>query len=260
MPERRRMNNYLNLTPSEMSKHIYRIISVDRLVEMFTARNITLTKPHKWDDPFENFILRKARVVSASGKSASFGSGEFVYGQCWSLNNETDAMWRIYAPDKNGVKVRTTIMKLLLAVRGSSEDPAPDSPRYPHYSVSIGKVEYKTNEEITGFLNSQGVLYSEAQGIAAKTLLIKRKAFEHENEVRLIYHDITRSAQGDSVQFPFDPLTVIDEIVFDPRMNQSLVDVLSAWFKESGFKGSILQSDLYRPPKDFTVQVVAMRQ
>ncbi|MDD4871298.1 MAG: DUF2971 domain-containing protein [Kiritimatiellae bacterium] len=238
------IHNILNFTDSEKSKNIYRIMPVYRLLEMFVTKKLTLSKPCKWDDPFENFIL-KGQGVSITGRSFSFGSRDFVYGQCWSLNKETDAMWRIYSHDKNGVKVRTQIRKLLRSVQNSDV-------RYPHSSLFIGKVCYKTEQEIEEFASAS---FDKSSESIAKSLLIKRKAFEPENEVRLIYHDINRSSTGDVVQFVFDPLEVIDEIVFDSRMDEHLYSVFSAWFKERNFSGSLYQSKLYKPPQRFIVRI-----
>lgn len=51
-------DNLIFLTEEQLDKNIYRIFSFDRLTEMFNERKITLLKPKKWDDPFENFILK----------------------------------------------------------------------------------------------------------------------------------------------------------------------------------------------------------
>lgn len=35
------------------------------------------------------------------------------YGQCWSLTKDSDAMWRIYSNHKDGVRIKTTVGKLI---------------------------------------------------------------------------------------------------------------------------------------------------
>lgn len=42
----------------------------------------------------------------------TFGFRSDFYGQCWTLKSTSDAMWRIYSPKKDAVRVRTTIRKL----------------------------------------------------------------------------------------------------------------------------------------------------
>lgn len=91
-----------------------------------------------WDDPFENFILQ-GRGRTSNGRTVSFGMRESLFGQCWTLNWESDAMWRIYSPDKNGVKIRTTIKKLFESIYNA----IPTGKR--NVSCFIGKVEYLLN-------------------------------------------------------------------------------------------------------------------
>ena len=91
---------------------LFRIYSRNRFLDMLRTRRNALVKPRLWDDPFENFFLR-SRVRGPNGEEISIESiAENWYGQCWTLNEDTDAMWRIYSHDKEGVKVRTTIRKL----------------------------------------------------------------------------------------------------------------------------------------------------
>lgn len=100
------MNNFIYIKQPDYSTKIYRIFSTNRLIELFEKKENALVKPELWDDPFENFILK---IPEKGSKSKPNKRG---YGQCWTLNFESDAMWRIYSPDKNGVRIQTTIRKL----------------------------------------------------------------------------------------------------------------------------------------------------
>lgn len=99
-------NNYLNLAAEERNKEIYRILSVDRLLEMLNKRLNSLVKPCLWDDPFENVILQSPGRLR-DGKIFRFGMRNSFYGQCWTFNKESDAMWRIYAHNKDRAKMKT---------------------------------------------------------------------------------------------------------------------------------------------------------
>jgi len=114
---------------------------VYRLLEIFKQEQNTLLKPNLWDDPFENFILKGLGRLS-NGMTVSLGMRDFLYGQCWTLHRESDAMWRIYSPDKNGVKVRTTIKKLFESLYNAIPS------RLRDVSCFIGKVEYFKKEDI----------------------------------------------------------------------------------------------------------------
>ena len=104
-------DHLIHLTEEDLDKPIYRIFSFKRLEEIFKEKKLTLAKPKKWDDPFENFILNSTGTLP-DGREFQIGFRDNYYGQCWSLTVESDAMWRIYSPEKDGVKVKTTIRKL----------------------------------------------------------------------------------------------------------------------------------------------------
>lgn len=89
----------------------------------------------------------------------------------------------------------------------------------------------------------------------AETLLVKRMAFEHEKEIRLIYFENQRS-QSDLYFYPFDPHEMIDQIMIDPRMTEGDADALKAEIQSrTFFKGTILRSLLYAPPKGFILPI-----
>lgn len=80
---------YLNIPKSERDDHVFRIIGLHRLYELFEKGANTLVKPHTWDDPFENFILGlKAQLPT--GETVGFGQRHNFYGQCWTLQISSD--------------------------------------------------------------------------------------------------------------------------------------------------------------------------
>lgn len=242
-----RNSNYLNLSEDDFKKPIYRVMPVFRLMELFKRKNNTLVKPRLWDDPFENFILQGHGKFS-DGKIVSFGMRDLVYGQCWTMNKDSDAMWRIYSPDKNGVKIRTTINKLFNSIYSRSRVNERD------VNCFIGKVKYLIPRKINDFLDQVNIIDSTGKGIA-ETLLIKRQAFSHEKEVRLIYIADEHKAQHVIFQYEIDPFDLIREIVFDPRMNEYLFEIYKNSFRNEGFQGKIFQSDLYKGPENIMINI-----
>src|SRR5690242_11445926 len=91
---------------------IYRIFNKNRFVEMLKTKSNGLVHPSKWDDPFENFFL-KCSAKDKEGRAVSLEPlHRSWFGQCWTTNEDSDAMWRIYSHDQKGVRVGTTIRKL----------------------------------------------------------------------------------------------------------------------------------------------------
>lgn len=236
------MKNHINLDSKDLHKSIYRVFSVGRLLEMFEKKENTLAKPKEWDDPFENFLFNMTKKLD-DGTEYKSSLRDRAYGQCWSLNVESDAMWRIYARHKDGVKIQTTISKLLDSLKRSKIP-------YPHTSCYIGAVDYSTEDEIENIVSDVKNEVNMFQGShgQAKSLLIKRKAFKYEDEVRLIYLDPKNDAKPDYFTYSCDIFSLIDSITFDPRMGNSLYKVCKKHLEDLGFTGKIIQSGLYNDP------------
>lgn len=235
------MNDHLiHLNGGDLRKPIYRVFSVQRLVEICSSGVNTLVRPKKWDDPFENFILARA-VAAKQRRYPDITVQADFYGQCWTSLEESDAMWRIYSPDKNGVKVKTTIGKLLQslveATNGNGE-------------CFIGKVSYLEDTSLRNKLKDKSWLRDEADRPRgrANTLLFKRREFAHEKEVRLL-HLFPLPATDDLFSYPVDPLKLFDSIQFDPRISDELYGVYKHYLQTKiGFKRPINKSKLYQLP------------
>lgn len=238
-------NNYLNLTIDDRHREVFRVFSFNFLLEMFKTRFNVLVKPCLWDDPFENVILN-SRGRLHDGRTCSFGMRDSFYAQCWTLNRESDAMWRIYSPQKNGVKIRTTARKLFESLYDVT------SPGTRNVSCFIGKVLYLSVDEIRNYRRLE--LEGSGAGVA-KTLLIKREAFAHENEVRLLYWHGRENPIEQQYKYELDPFTLIDEIVLDPRMGAAEATNKFDEIRRIGYQGVLFQSDLYRAPEGIFVDI-----
>jgi hypothetical protein len=92
------------------------------MFELFERSELVLVRPKLWEDPSENFLLR-CNLELDTGKRIDLRNEERqFYGQCWSLKRETDAMWRIYSPQKNGVKIKVRSGNLLSCLYPDSGD------------------------------------------------------------------------------------------------------------------------------------------
>jgi hypothetical protein len=233
-------SNFLNLTEEEKDQPIFRVITIDRLFELFKEKNNVLVNPKKWGDPFENFIMNSL-IEFKSGISISTGFRENMYGQCWTKTRESDAMWRIYSPLKNGVRIATTPRKLLKALSNCSQSPKNE--------CFIGKVKYLTTEKLKNFKKKNGAeLIMDKSGIRlAQSLLFKRTPFKHENEIRLIYNSYGKF-ESELLKFEIEPLNLIDDIVFDPRIKYEEYRKYEKQLRELNFKNKIVKSNLYQIP------------
>lgn len=240
------MSIFLNLSEKDKHKPIYRIVSIERLLVLFDTKNNVLVKPSLWDDAYENLIL-KSKVRRNSGEIVEYSYHNNLYGQCWSLHRASDAMWRIYSPEKKGIRIKTTPNKLLSSLyHGGAEDPS--------RSCVVGKVRYLSEKRLKGFGNSiykNGALSKES---LFQSLLVKRLAFKHEREVRLIYFDLHDSEKSKKFSYKIDPHELIDQLMIDPRLPKAEAEELKyEIIKKTKYKGSVKRSLLYAVPEEIVL-------
>ncbi len=241
-----------NLTPGERMKKnilneldenasIFRFVSIDRLLEIFRTRKIVLVKPRKWDDPFENF-LSKATVVNQKNEKVGFNLTNDFYGQCWTLRDECDGIWRNYSSLENGARIETTAIKLLSSIYDLTNNES-------KLACFIGKVVYEKDTNIKKMLGdwiSQMLTDSTGKEIA-KMLLIKREEFSYENEVRLLYSK-KESKDNEIEEFNVDPLALINSVMFSPKINLTDYERYKKELIGYGIsENKILKSTLYDP-------------
>lgn len=240
---------------------IYRTFRISHLRSALTERHLALVKPDLWEDPFENLIekcLIQYSNVKPFRQVALAALRMPVYAQCWSLSEESDALWRIYsavikdpettrntACGAEGVKVQTTARKLVTALWNASTIE-------PQQSCFLGLVEYMPRQEalrhvINAVHTSREKVWADGRG-HARSLLVKREPFSHEREVRLIYVDLRNEAPRESIHYiPIDPNELFDAIVLDPRLGTNDTQDRVAEFKQLGYPGPIAKSELYQP-------------
>jgi hypothetical protein len=238
------MSNYIFFANNnEPDRPIFRVFGIERLLQIFSNRELILVRPKKWDDPFENFILN-SRATLETGEHITLTFENSLYGQCWTQHKENDGMWRIYSPQKNGVKVRTTARKLRESLADVVES--------PELTAFIGKVQYKRNKDLTAMVSDRVRMQRKIFGATgrghAESLLFKRDAFSHEKEIRLIYTGAPSEGETDLFSFAVDPHALFEEVVFDPRMDTALCEIYEKHLKSIGFPGKIKRSQLYEVP------------
>lgn len=247
-------DNLIFLTDADLDRPVYRIFSFERLKEIFSENKLTLVKPKLWDDPFENFIL-KSTGVFPDGRHFDIHFRENYYGQCWSLTKESDAMWRIYSPKKDGLKVKTTIRKLFTPLFNLCDCNQNKGENIQRLSSFIGKVKYADTATLIEMLSDKermsGKIFDQTGWGQASSFFFKRKEFKHENEIRLIYN-FQNGNVSNFFKFSIDPLQLFEEIVFDPRITKTEYEIQKSVLISMGYNKKVIQSELYKI-KTFTV-------
>jgi hypothetical protein len=126
---------------------------------------------------------------------------------------------------------------------------------WAHAQAFIGRVRYLRKKELTAFANT--VLRDGLSPAAlARTLLVKRRAFVHENEVRLLYLEKDKSPASDLFAYEVDPHALIEQIMVDARLGKDAANALQGEIRaKTGFRGDIKRSLLYAPPDDMVFPI-----
>jgi Protein of unknown function (DUF2971) len=232
--------NGLNIR--DWDTQIYRVFSLDWFKDMITRKRNGLVRTSKWDDPFENYLL-KCKVDMGDGSIADLESIlNAWYGQCWTFQRDSDAMWRIYSSRKTGIRVSTTIRKLFAAMCDTTDT-------FARHKYFIGEVQYESRADIEKFLKTTSFVQLVDAGradIMARTLCTKRKEFDHEKEVRILFFETGNVHSRAVINFPFAYDEVLDEVVCDPRLEPAEFEKLRTELGRLGCTLSIGQSDLYK--------------
>lgn len=241
---------YLNLEEQDLERYIYRTIPLERLFQLFDENQNTLVKPSLWEDTFENFVL-KTKLVNEAGDTVEYNIHDRMYGQCWTQEKASDAMWRIYSQDKRGVRIRTKIGDLLDSICIATIDRA-------NCEHCVGKVDYvRERDLVTKARDTFSEDGTVTFGGLFRSLLIKRRAFKHENEIRIMFCDWSDCASTENIfKYSINPHELITQMMLDPRLERHEAEKLKAEIRtRTGFKGDIKRSRLYRLPESLTMEV-----
>lgn len=249
-------NKSTRIRTSYRGRHnlINKYIPLRYLLVLLREKRLILKPVTTWEDPYENFFLKEQFVKEGDmNKSYSTSVDNLIkglYGMSWTMQEETDSLWRIYSQDKLSVRISTTVEKLATTV--CSED--------NKWDVWIDKVHYKTEVEINEWLDKCLVTATAQQFVnkMSESFFIKRKAFVAEKEFRIIanYYDNGKRIRPSFICYKIDPNCFITDFIIDPRLTNYEYEGVKAALVAAGAKAdAIKQSSLY----DFKPRKVEMR-
>lgn len=246
---------------------VYRIFGVERLFQIINDKSLVLLSPGKWEDPYEQALQRLLETKNNNK----------IYGLCWSTRSRSDALWRIYSPNKLGVRISTTVGHIVDSILArdnkfvekdfffgavtylpeSTSKPEPNTALGKH-SLSLDRLHFNRDifsiaDAIKDMLDDKDKVAWRTPSEVAKTFLVKRLAFDHESEIRMIYVDGENyDSQNGTYKIKVDPLKLIRSIQFDPRMKDDVYLSLRKAVNASTGSDRIrmTKSDLYKSPEE----------
>ncbi|EPF2507138.1 hypothetical protein ACSL9G_003033 [Vibrio fluvialis] len=238
---------------------IYRIFSLEFFEDILRTKKLTFIQPKKWEDPYEiigNCI--KVTFETDDEQKSVIINQELppIFAQCWSATEHSDTLFRAYSrvvkdkhsqkntcPKEEGIRIKTTPRKLMQALLSKSPKNLPGD-------WFIGAVEYLPQDEVLNRIGNaikgKGLaVYSDPKQ-RARLMLLKREAFYHENEQRVLFVPNDKDSVGEVLQIDIDPNEVFEEVFFDPRVDMFEREEREKNIKKLGFRGNIKRSDLYQ--------------
>lgn len=226
----------------------------------YNRKKAVLVQPELWVDPYE-LLPWRCQITQLKPKFKAVMSHPYmipVYAQCWSATGESETLLKAYScvildektsrnkfPDEEGVTVKSTPRKLLESLQAWA-------PSGQENCCFIGKVKYfnevDARAKVGEAFGGQFPLKTFSPRQMAELLLIKRNAFEHENEIRLIYIETQETSPPDRKEWTVAPNEIFDSVMFDPRLSGIELKEREESIRTLGYEGAFVTSRLYSVP------------
>lgn len=253
--------------PLEKGATLWRYLDFEKFQSLLETKALFFCRADKFSDPFEGSIpkLEADYRLHAHKKAAAEDGDEFdeklaldnilnLQGlherikrattiNCWHINNnESDAMWRLYLKDNEGVAIQTSIEKMYLVVSNTTEEIGLSKVRYLNYETEIWyhkedypHISYNTNTP----------------------LIHKRIEFTHESEFRLI-HNVEEAINDENYWerqtnhkgefIPLDIENLIQKVYLPPTVDSKITIKIEQMTKSLGYNFQFEKSKLSNKP------------
>lgn len=233
--------------------YIYRIELLDRFYKMLDNNELVFVNPDKWEDPLENLIFN-AKVIK-NGKQFHNPAKDKIFSQCWSYEGDSYGIWKIYttkADDKGivkrhmGIRITTNLNRLIHISKNN---------KGKYY---YGVVDYKWRYQLDKLPKDRKIVdalkISTPDKKHIETLLVKRKSYSYENELRLFAipdNSLIDKKDNHLCRLSLNMKEFITSVRFDPGMEyQEFKEHKKKLVEKYGFKPTqITQSTFFKKNK-----------
>ena len=254
--------------PQDPETPLWRYMDFTKFVSMLETRALYLARADLLGDPFEGSLTRaeanrraaydaRLRATHRPAKLHS-SSQPKVHAEilnsivsCWHLNAvESMAMWRLYLTGREGIAVRTTFRRLVSCF-------TPFDGQEKAFNADGTDREIRVHAGVVHYVD-----YDSDTPVNVPRILLKRRSFEHEREVRVVATDrswgnsprfgpdgqvLTRfGAGGDRIRVDLE--TLVLSVFVAPEAQRWFADLVQAVVRRYGFGFPVVQSDLDRDP------------
>jgi hypothetical protein len=233
------MDIFKELRPSE-NLTLWRFMDLFKFIDLILSSEITLVNSTLMKDPFEGVLHKDIHFeyVDLDGNSKKIDntdslpkilkdiSRKKIFFSCWHYNEfESAGMWDIYG-NQNGIAIKTNVSKLKNSIQF---DKCKD--------MDLLSVNYYTG-------SADYFIPNRPESHIYTSILNKRKSFEHEKEVRLIWVPMDNN-KSQIRKIKVDLKNLIDVIYVSPLFENWQLDTIKQFLKKVNLDITVEKSKLY---------------
>lgn len=248
---------------------IYKYMTINSVLKCFENRNIMFREPSAWPDKYESRFYN-ADFSAIISTDAQHICNNKVYACCFTKQSQNEASWKVYRNDKPDNDAQRYCVQIKLK-RTKLREMLNKYAKVNQMRLFEGIVDYLSNYNIEHLHEKELLLkdgskkpnelyhiyfdtFTDANYL--KLLLLKRKAFEHEKEVRFFLVPDEIKAKGNDSIFPnIGWKDLIEEIRMDFNTPSYLYEMFVNKCKVLGIdEKKIEQFDVYNMP-DLSIKI-----
>ncbi len=259
--------NHENFIPLDPEKRLWRYLDFEKFKSLLESKSLFFCRADKFSDPFEGSLPKREaeyriseQMRTAYGFVENFNEEQALKNiralqslhvrkkrgtliNCWHINqNESDAMWRLYLKDNEGVAIQSSSEKMIETIGKINE------------KIGLSKVRYLSYESDAWYHQSE---YPHGNYNFYIPLIHKRIEFEHENEFRLIhsieepvndenYWDNQPNHKGKFIAVDLE--TLIEKIYLPPTIDVNTRKRIESLCQKLGYNFQFEKSKLANEP------------
>ncbi|AJG98853.1 hypothetical protein LF65_02267 [Clostridium beijerinckii] len=262
----------------ELPEYLYKYMTFENFIDVIENKRLYLTNITMWDDVYEGKAIDDFfNYVDNDGEDEGFirntiyAAKRFKYAQSWKYDDadESDAMWRIYSPQKTGVRIKVSAKKVYDSIIELLTDTSKiiyyygqDGTQYSKDLFLFNTPNYKKIEYIKNIDFKKYRINKDGENIASNYdfysipfEFYKRKAFIHEKEYRFSIQinpaitsimlskdqrdieDILKENEYLKAVLHYDFENIdIKEILLDPRTPEYFMETFDKYCEHRGLK------------------------
>ena len=214
---------------TEQTDVLWRFISFDKFAAILATESLYFSRTDQYDDPTEGLVPEQWHIEFHRDNPGYIpyrqpnSKLQVIFASCWYRGSyEPSQLWRLNPENSSGICIRTTQARLIKALETAT---ASDT-KITH--LLVGAINYINHQDyispIPAVLGN-----SESHDMHLWSHFLKKKAFTHEQEFRILfdykkYDSCPHQLQPTGINLKINLNQLIDKIIISPYVLPSFFD------------------------------------